>query len=337
MIDGPFIKSKNSSHRMMMDILIVLLPIIIFGLYKNGIVPYINGKIHFLEMLYPIIFVFLGGTFTYIIEKMYVFLILKKRGNELQQYMYTSFAMLPGILLSLVLPVNTPIWVLLFGSFMAVVLGKMINGGFGKNIFNPTAIGVLCIATLYILDVDIVNLFVTDSSDKSLINLLFGSFFGTIAETANLFCLVAFIYLSFRKVIKRKIPILYIITVFIMSWVIGHVNHFDFSYSLFQILSGGLLFAAIFVATDSVTSPTTPIGQVIYAIGLGILTVVFRYLLKSSLAIFISILLMNLLVKGLDDLGSRFRGKFLYYSILFIAVVIIALFLALFIGNSYKI
>ena len=146
---GPFIKSKNKTSKMMRNVLISLVPIILFGFYKNGIIPYINGKINIIGMLYPLIFVILGGVFTYFIEKFLARFFLKKKDLELKKYMHSSFSILPGVFLSLILPINTPIWVLLFGSFISIGLGKIVYGGFGNNIFNPALLGRLFVITVY--------------------------------------------------------------------------------------------------------------------------------------------------------------------------------------------
>ena len=361
---GPFMKSKNKTSKMMMHVMIALLPIILFGFYKNGILPYLHGKTDVIGMLYPLIFIILGGTFTYFIEKFFARFVLKKKDSELKAYMHSSFSALPGIFLSLILPVNTPIWVLFFGAFISIALGKIVYGGFGNNIFNPALLGRLFVITIYASVITksggYLNAYEVDtiSSATPLSNVAavegigtyetfvspYGTlwdFFigfvpGTVGETSALLCLVAFIYLSFTKVIKRKIPIIYVGTVFVITWFIGHMNGLDIWYPLFQVLSGGILFGAVFMATDPVTSPTTPIGQVLYAVSLGILTVVFRYMTPAPEGVLTSILTLNMFVPMLDTFGSYARGKALHYSIVFIVITLIGLGIAYNIGNSYQ-
>lgn len=362
---GPFIKSKNKTSKMMMNVLIALVPILLFGFYKNGIIPYINGKVNIIGMLYPLIFVILGGVFTYFIEKFLARFFLKKKDLELKKYMQSSFSILPGIFLSLIMPINTPIWVLFFGSFISIGLGKIVYGGFGNNIFNPALLGRLFVITVYAGVIaksgGYLNSYELDtvSSATPLSNVVsvegigsyenlvapYGTlkeFFigfipGAIGETSALLCFVAFIYLSLTKTIKRKIPMIYVGTVFVITWIIGRMNGLDNWYPLFQILSGGLMFGAVFMATDPVTSPTTPIGQVLYAILLGILTVVFRYMTPAPEGVLTSILTMNMFVPMLDTFGSYARGKARYYSLVFIIIVLLGLGISYSIGKSYQI
>ena len=147
---GPFIRSKNSTHQIMNRVLFALIPIILFSFYKNGIIPFLNNNTNIYGMLKPLIFVLLGALFTYILEKLGARFFLKKKDKELDEYMKNSFSILPGIFLSLILPINTPIWVLFFGCIVTVFLGKLIYGGFGNNIFNPALLGRLFIITIYV-------------------------------------------------------------------------------------------------------------------------------------------------------------------------------------------
>mgnify|MGYP003292912427 CR=1 FL=1 len=119
----------------LMLFLIALIPIILFSFYKNGIVLYLNDKTDLYGMFYPLIFIFIGTISTFIIETLYAYIFLKKRKNELTNYIKNSFSLIPGLFVSLVLPLNTPLEILVFGCFVATIIGKMIYGGFGKNIF----------------------------------------------------------------------------------------------------------------------------------------------------------------------------------------------------------
>ncbi|MDD2181192.1 MAG: RnfABCDGE type electron transport complex subunit D, partial [Bacilli bacterium] len=295
---GPFVKDKNSTSKIMRHLLIALLPIILFSFFKNGILPYLNNKVTILGMLYPLIFLILGPIFTFVIELFYVKIFLKKDSDELKKYMKSSFSIFPGLFLALVLPINTPISILFFGAIMATVVGKMLFGGFGHNVFNPALIGYLFVILIYgptiaanggylnALEMDAVSTATPLSNIAtvegigtyetlvkpygSLYNFFIGTIPGTIGETSTVICLLAFAYLAFFKIIKWKIPVVYIATVFSMTYIIGSFNDLGIWYPLFQVMSGGLMFGAIFMATDPVTSPTTPIGQILYGLFLGI-------------------------------------------------------------------
>ncbi len=336
---GPFIRSKNNTRKMMSRFSYALIPIIIFGFYKNGILPYIENEISILEMFKPLIFILLGGISTYITELICVRYILRKKNEEFDNYMENSYSTLPGILLSLILPLDTPIWLLLLGGVVTIVFGRMLSGGFGKNIFNPTLIGKIFVVTIYssaIVLYENMGTYETLLSPYNIKDYLLGFIPGSIGETSALLCIAAYIYLAFKRVIKKKIPVIYVATVFILTWIIGRINGLGVWYPLYQILSGGLLFAAVFIATDPVTSPVTPIGQFLYAVCLGILTVFFRYLTPSSDGVLVSVLIMNIFVSILDIFGSRARGRIAHYSLIFITIIATGLLIANYIGNSYK-
>lgn len=363
-LKGPFIKSKNNTNKMMGNLLIALLPIILFSFYKNGIIPYLNGKVDLFEMIYPLIFIMIGSISTYIIELIYTYLFLHKRKNDLKEYMKHSFSLFPGLFLSLVLPINTPITILIFGCFMATIIGKMIYGGFGHNIFNPALIGCLFIMSSYsaiigtnggylnpyevdtissatpLTNVSLVeNIGTYDTLVKpygSLWDFFIGTIPGSVGETSALLCIIGFIYLVFKRVIKWKIPVVYVGTVFIMTYIIGSINGLGIWYPLFSILSGGLMFGSIFMATDPVTSPTTGVGQVLYALFLGILTVTFRYLTSAPEGVMTAILTMNMFVFILDKIGSKNKDAIKKIYIPLLIALTLILTLSIKIGNSYK-
>lgn len=334
---GPFMRSKNNTSSMMHHVLLALLPIVLFSFYKNGIVPYQHNLVGIVGMLYPLIFIGIAPITCYAIEWIGARFFLHKKGTELKNYMHNSYAILPGLFLSLILPIHTPIVILIFGAVMATVIGKLVYGGFGNNIFNPALIGRLFIITTYASVISshggYLNAYEADtiSSATPLSNVAmiegigtyetlvkpYGSlwdFFtgmipGAVGETSALLCLLGFIYLTFKKVIKWRIPIYYIGTVFIITAIIGGMNGLGIWYPLFQILSGGLFFGAIFMATDPVTSPVTKHAQILYGIGLGILTVVFRYFTSYPEGVLTSILTMNMLVFIVEKLGRVLEDK----------------------------
>lgn len=331
--NGPFLKSKNKTTHMMRNLLFALLPIIIFNFYKNGIVPFTHGKTDLWGLFYPLFFVFFASVSTYLIEWVGAKFLLKKNKEETKSYLKHSYAIFPGLFLALILPIHTPIWILFLGCVIATGIGKLVYGGFGNNIFNPALIGRLFIITMYATvitthggylnayEVDTVssatpltNIAMTsgigtyDTLVKpygSLLDFFTGMIPGAVGETSALLCILAFIYLTMTKVIKWRIPVFYIGTVFCMTCFIGFQGGVGFWYPLFQILSGGLFFGAVFMATDPVTSPVTSKGQILYGICLGILTVVFRYLTPYPEGVLTSILTMNLLVFIIDRLGMR--------------------------------
>lgn len=342
-VKGPFLRDKNNTKKIMLNLVLALLPICIFAIYKNGIIPYIKGKDDILEVFRILIFLIVGPVTTYVTEYVYYKLFMKDK----KDYFINSYSYIPGLFLSLLLPVNTPIIYLIIGGVLSIIIGKMLFGGFGENIFNPALIGYLLIMTMYSSNFSYLNKYEIDtiSSATPLTNLNlvdmvsydtvvkpFGSLFdffigfipGSIGEVSALLCLLGFIYLVIKKSIKWRIPVLYISTVFIITGIIGLNNNLGIWYPLFQILSGGLFFGAIFMATDPVTSPTTKNGQIIFGISLGILTVILRYLTSASEGVSIAILTMNMLVFIVEKLSVKFKNKYIYL----IPLVLIMLLLA---------
>lgn len=345
---GPFIKNEDHTSRMMLRVIVALIPIIVFSFYKNGVMVYDGNNIF--EVLYPLIFIFISTLATFLFETIYQ-LIFNKNKN-LKDIICNSYAYMPGIFLGLILPINTPISVLLVGAFSASILGKMLFGGFGKNIFNPALIGRLIVISTYALvitenggyfnsyELDTIS-GATPLSNASLIdgigtykqlvepygnlwNFFIGTIPGAVGETSSLLCIIAFIYLALTKTIKWRIPVFYVLTVFLMSLGIGLYNDAGIWYALFQIFSGGLMFGAVFMATDPVTSPVTKPGQIIYGLALGLLTVTLRYLTPYPEGVLTSILTMNMFVFMIDDLGVKVKTN-VKKIILPISLIIIAI------------
>lgn len=352
---GPFLRSKNSTNKIMLHLLVALLPIIIFTVYKNGYIPYSHGLISFIEMFNPLLTIFIGALTSFVVESIYA-LILKKKN-----YIKNSYAFFPGLFLALILPLHTPIYVVVIGSVVASI-SKIIFGGFGKNMFNPALVGYLFIILVFssILTTD--NYFnqyeldtissptpLTNASMVSgigsydelvepygdLSNFLIGTIPGSLAETSALLCIVAYIYLSFTKTIKWRIPLVYVATVFIITFGIGRLLGEGIYYPLFHILSGGLMFGAVFMATDPITSCVTPIGQILQGILLGIITVIFRFTGVEGVAY--SILIVNALVFLLDKIGMVSRFNLLKSIIWFVIVWIIVIALTVILAASRRV
>ena len=362
-VKGTYIKSKQKTNKMMLHLFIALLPIIAFTFYKNGIQPYLVGDATTFGLFYPLIFIGVGVLTTTIIESLYLFIVKKERGKAFFRAVLNSYCFFPGLFMSLILPINTPLWIVVFGGFFASIVGKLIFGGFGNNIFNPALIGRLAIMASFAatiasnggylnpteLDAVTTATPLTNASMLSdigtystlvepygsLWNFFIGTIPGALGETSALLCLIAFIYLTITKTIKWKIPAVYVTTVFFLTYMIGSYNDLGIWYPLFQIMSGGLLFGAVFMATDPVTSPVTPIAQILYGLFLGILTVFFRYMTSLPEGVLTSILIMNMFVFILDRIGSKARFKLSSAILPFIIAWALILGGGFYISNSF--
>lgn len=361
---GPHIKDKDHISRIMRTVMIALLPIVIFTIYKNGIIPYQKGYINLFDAFRPLIIILLAMITSFVSELLYTRIILRKKGKDLADYMRHCYALMPGLFLALVLPLDTPLFVVVLGSIFASIIGKMVFGGFGHNIFNPALMGSLFVTTAYGsliasrggylngMEVDTISTATplthlsslqhvgswhnVGSSFGSLWDYFFGFIPGALGETSKLLILIAMLYLIFNKVIKWRIPITYMITVFVMTWIIGQTNGMGIWFPTFQLLSGSLLFGAVFMATDPVTSPVTKSGQFLYGLGLGILTVIFRFLSPYPEGVLSSILTMNMLVFIIDKIGVKAKLN-MYRLVIPIAILLITMIgMSMFISYDIK-
>lgn len=360
---GPFIKSKNKTSKIMINLLVALLPIILFTFYKNGYLVYKNGYTNFLGMFYPLLFILVGGLSSLLIEEVYTYIFTKKRGKELLDSVINSYAFIPGLFISLVLPINTPLTILFIACLVAIIVGKMLFGGFGNNIFNPALVGcvfvIACFGTTISQFGGYLNSYEVDAISKatpltnvslvegigtyetlvkpygSLWDFLIGTIPGAVGETSALLCIIAFIYLSLTKTIKWRIPITYVGTVFLISYIIALFSNIGIWYPLFQILSGGLLFGSVFMATDPVTSPVNKEGQVLYGILLGIITVSLRHLTLYPEGVLTSILLMNMFVFMIDRWAVKARFNKIRYFITIILAILVAIGMGYYISTTY--
>lgn len=232
-------------------------------------------------------------------------------------------AVLTGLLLGFNLPSNLPIWIIIIGALFAIGVGKMTFGGLGNNLFNPALVGraALLVAfpaqmttwpkagqltsyldaetgatPLYLMQQAVKN------DDPSLLDqlpdslsLFFGSHpdgAGALGEICGAALLLGFAYMLWRKIITWHIPVSIIATVFVFSGLL-YLTSPVYANPLSVILSGGLLLGAIFMATDYVTSPMTPKGQIIYGVAIGFLTVVIRNWGSYPEGMSFAILIMN--------------------------------------------
>ena len=331
----PFIRKadgKTNTNTIMRDFVIALIPIILYAWVKNGLLPMIDGKTDFGGMIKPLAFILVGGLTTFAVEYLFYWLTSKEKLFTKKTLLDTlltvknSFAVIPGLLLAMILPLNTSFWVLIVCCLFATVVGKLLFGGFACNIFNPALVGYLFFSVAYgglssYLNPSEVITVVSGatplanaatmplhsgseliSSYGSIWNFIIGSIPGSLAETSGLLCLVAFVWLVVRKVINWRIPVFYVGTVFVLTYLVAVFcgRPGDLLYPLFHVFSGGLLFGAVFMATEPVTSPRTPNGKIVYALGLGVLTVMVRFLANAPEGVATSIMAMNIFTVIID-------------------------------------
>ena len=224
-------------------------------------------------------------------------------------------AVVTGMLLAFNLPATLPWWMAIVGAFIAIVVVKQLFGGLGYNFANPAIVGRIAMAmgfagamSNYPHPVSEIDAFASATplavagqvGSDSYLTLLLGVHGGVLGETCAITILVGGLFLIATKVISPTIPVTYLATVAVLSLAAGQDP-------IYQLLSGGLLLGAFFMATDYVTSPTTTKGKLIFGLGLGIITCGIRFLGTMAEGVSFSILLMNLTVPYIEVLTRQDR------------------------------
>ena len=239
---------------------------------------------------------------------------------------YDLSAAVTGVLLAFVCPVTIPYWTIIFGAAFAILLVKMLFGGLGRNIVNPALAGRAFMFSWPVLMSNWVKVGFENSApviggadvvtaatpmgalhagvlpETSIMASFWGNVGGCIGETSAALLIVGFIYLLLRKVITARIPAAFIGTVAVLTFLFP-MGQPRIDWMLYQCFSGGLMLGAIFMATDYVTSPLAHLGQIVYGIGCGALTVLIRYFGGYPEGVSYAILCMNCCVVLLDRIG----------------------------------
>lgn len=289
----PHIHNNKTVSDIMQDVFIALTPAAFAGVYFFG----------FQALLIMIVSVVSCMLSEFAFEK-----ILHKRIT-----VNDRSAAVTGLLLAFCLPPTTPLWVVAIGAVFSIIVAKQIFGGIGQNFINPALAGRAFLLAAYPVQlsnwvVDGVSSatpltilkegsVIANSSDY--FNAFIGHIGGCIGEVSAIALIIGFIYLVIRKIITIRIPFIYIGTVFILSIFLGRQG-FMTSQPFYEIITGGLLLGAFFMATDYTTSPITPKGQIIMGLGCGILTVVIRMYGGYPEGVSYAILIMNLTVPLID-------------------------------------
>lgn len=297
---SPHVRDSATTQSIMLDVVIAMIPTALYGVIQWGV----NA------LLVILVTVAAAVLSEYIYEKC----------MKLPITISDLSAVVTGMILALNCPPDIPVWMPALGSVFAIIVVKQLYGGLGKNWMNP-ALAARCFLLISFAGkmtsfrapgpdaVTSATVLATLKADPSaaanLADIFLGRIGGTIGEVSTLCLLIGAAYLLIRKVITLRIPLIYIATVFVFTFIFGGLiggRPDPLYYSLCEICAGGLIFGAFFMATDYVTSPITPKGQVIYAIILGILTGVFRLYGGSAEGVSYAIIISNILVPSLNKL-----------------------------------
>ena len=276
---SPHVTTKNSTAVIMRDVLIALLPAVIAGCVVFGLRALLVVAVTTAACVF----------FEWGFEKL----------CHTPSTISDLSAAVTGVLLAMNLPVSIPLWQAVFGALVAMVAVKGLFGGLGKNFANPAIVAriVLFLAFSSSMTAWVYPDAVSSATPLAMLakgehvdylTLLLGHHGGCIGETCALALLLGFAYLLIRRVVTWQTPVCFVGTVFLLSLILGQD-------ALAQVLSGGLLLGAIFMATDYSTSPCTAWGKVLFGIGAGLLTVLIRFYGAYAEGVSFAILFMNIL------------------------------------------
>ena len=309
---SPHVHSPVTTRTIMRDVLIALAPAMVMSVVFFGLRALTVTAVSVLACWF--------------FEKLYCKLL------KIEDKTYDLSACVTGVLLAFVCPVTIPYWTIILGAAFAILLVKMLFGGLGRNIVNPALAGRafmfswpvlmstwvkvgfenaapvvgpvvgLSAADVVTAATPLANMHQGIMCEESIMELFVGNIGGCIGETSAIALLIGFAYLLWRKVITARIPLFYIGTVAVLSFIFPMGND-RLAWMAAQLFGGGLMLGAIFMATDYVTSPVTKLGQIVYGIGCGVLTVMIRYFGGYNEGVSYAILCMNACVVLLDRIG----------------------------------
>lgn len=292
---SPHVRDSISTSTIMLDVIIAMLPATVWGILKFGMHAAIVVVVSVLAAVFS--------------ETLFNFII--KKPNTISDLS----CVVTGLIVGLNMPPEVPYFVPIVGSVFAIVIVKMLFGGLGQNFMNPALAGrCFCLISFagfmnsYTsrMSVDAYTsatplILLKNGHEVNLLDMLFGNIPGTIGEVSAICLLLGAIYLAIKKIIDLRIPLVYILTFVIFIMIFDKGKTTNVNYILGEVLGGGLIFGAFYMATDYVTSPITPLGKIIYGILLGVLTGIFRLFGKSGESVSYVILISNLLVPMIES------------------------------------
>ena len=295
---SPHISSGRTTRGIMLDVIIALIPALIAGCVIFGLKSLLIVAVCVASCI-------IGET---------LFNLITKRPHTIGDLS----AVVTGLILGLNLPASIDVYPAVIGSLFAIVVVKCLFGGLGKNFANPAATARVFMLIAFtdamtkVGDIAVkadavaspTPLAVMQGAEgqlPSIMDMVLGLRGGAIGETCAIALLVGFAYLLIRRVITWHTPVVYVGAVFLLSWLI----YGSLETALYQILSGGLLIGAIFMATDYATTPTTNLGKVVFGLGCAVMTVIIRWLGAYPEGVSFSILFMNILTNFIEKATRR--------------------------------
>ena len=298
---SPHIRGDFKTSRLMLDVVVALLPALGVGVWRFGWRALLVAGVCMAA--------------TAATEWLY------SRLTRTRNTVVDCSALVTGLLLAMTLPVSVPLWQTAVGGAFAILVVKILCGGLGQNVFNPALsaralmllVWPVSVTCYHAAEVDAVSsatplhqMVMPALPKESLLDMFLGNCPGSIGEISTLALLAGGAYLVWRKVISPRIPLAYLGTVALLTLIFSRAGN-PVLWMLYSLCSGGVVLGAIFMATDYATSPVTPRGQLLYGVGCGALTVLFRYVGLYPEGVTYAILLMNALVWTLDRYNAPRR------------------------------
>ena len=368
---APHLRRKPTVKRMMLDVLIALAPTLIFAFI---VFPAQTGYTLGISLC-----IMIGCELAYIgLRNMMPKDGLKHTFKERFEHAYKGKVdvtniitpAISAVIFTLIMPPTATIYAVIIGSFVGIIFGKLVFGGLGSNIFNPAVVGMvfakLCFGGQYLKNTEISTWYYkmpdavagatplglinggayANFGDYSLTNLLFGQIPGTLGEVYKLTIIAGLIYLLIRRSIDWRIPVSYLGTFSLLMLIAGasvwaqnsSVNPFIFM--LYNLLSGGVLFGAVFMLTDPVTSPINSPSRVMYGIIAAVFTAFIRLFAALPEGVAFSILIVNMLAPFLDHYewsGSKYTVKKIITISLLVIIPALFTFIIVRFGGVYHV
>ena len=305
---SPHLRSSEDTRSIMLDVIIALIPALVVAIYMFG----------FRALTITLVSVVACMFFEWAYRK------LLKKSNTVGDLS----AVVTGILMAFCLPVGVPHWIPVVGAFFAIVIVKQLYGGIGKNFVNPALAARAflfswpVLMTTWIKPLTYNSVFTISAADAvtsatpmaslhggvipadtSILEMFLGKIGGSMGEISALMLILGGLYLLARRVISARIPLSFILTVAVVTFVFPKGGNDNLTWMLYNLCGGGLMLGAIFMATDYSTSPITKRGQLFFGIGCGLITVFIRYFGSYPEGVSYAILVMNVCVWLLDKIG----------------------------------
>ena len=311
---SPNYRSEQNTSGIMRDVTVCLLAVLLFAIVWYS-VSY--GAAYGLRVFLMALFAVMAAEITEVIW-------FKATGKDWKE-IFHSYGWVTALILVLITRLNVSYYAVIVCTIVAIVFGKMVFGGFGQNIFNPAAFGEALLMNTFSSSVNadittgatpITTIkssgWIMDSSAFEQFLTQFGGvkgfFFGNYASVIGGSCaallILCFLFLLWKKDVDWHLSVSYLVTVFVLSTIIGLAKGAGFQYGVFNVISGGVLFGAIFMMTDPVSTPITVAGRVVFGVCTACLTLVIRWRSNLPDGVLFSILLMNMLTPAIDKAFS---------------------------------